>query len=110
MNNQNWTPPPPPQEQNDSIFSDSTRQHYAEEIRKGATKALVFGILSLFCCPPIFGYLGYTTAQEVLTNIDIYQVEANKKQLAQVGKVLAIVGVVVWVVGFVLRLFLASAR
>jgi hypothetical protein len=109
MNNQDWTPPPPPQEQNDSMFSDSTRQFYAEEIRKGATKAIVFGLLSLFCCPPIFGYLGFTTAQEVLANIDIYQVETNKKQIAQVGKVLSIVGVIVWVVGFVLRLFLASA-
>ncbi len=101
QNNQEWTAPPPP---DDSIFSSSTRDHYAAEIRNGATKALVFGILSILCCPPIFGYLGYTTAQEVLTNIDIYQVEENRKGLAQAGKVLSIVGVVLWGVGLIARL------
>lgn len=102
MNNPDWTPPPPPQE--DSIFSQGTREYYADEIRKGATKALVFGILSIFCCPPIFAYLGYTTAQEVLANIDIYQIEEGKRGLAQTGKILSIVGVVLWVVGTIARL------
>lgn len=100
-NSQDWTPPPPP---DDSIFSGGTRDHYAQEIRKGANKALVFGILSIFCCPPIFAYLGYTTAEEVLTNIDIYQVEENRRSLAQAGKVLSIVGVALWVVGVIARL------
>ena len=101
MNNPEWTPPPLPQE--DSIFSQGTREYYADEIRKGATKALVFGVLSIFCCPPIFAYLGYTTAQEVLANIDIYQVEEGRKGMAQAGKILSIVGVVLWVVGTIVR-------
>jgi hypothetical protein len=101
QNNQEWTPPPPPE---DSIFSSGTRAYYAEEIRKGATKALVFGILSILCCPPIFAYLGYTTAQEVLANIDLYQVEENKRGFAQAGKVLSIVGIVLWVLGLVVRI------
>lgn len=92
------------QPQEDSIFSEGTRQYYAEEIRKGATKALIFGILSIFCCPPIFAYLGFTTAQEVLTNIDIYEVEHTKRGMAQAAKVLAIVGIALWGVGIVLRL------
>lgn len=102
MENQEWTPPPPPQE--DSMFSQGTREYYADEIRRGATKALVFGILSIFCCPPLFAYLGFTTADEVLNNIAIYQVEEGKKGLAQAGKILSIVGIVIWVVSFVLRL------
>lgn len=104
MENPEWTPPPPPDD--GSIFSSGTRDYYAEEIRKGATKALIFGILSIFCCPPIFAYFGYTTAQEVLTNIDIYEVEENKKGLAQAGKVLSIIGVVLWVFGLFLRVVL----
>lgn len=99
-NNPGWTPPPPP---DDSVFGGSTRQHYAEEIRKGANKALVFGILSIFCCPPIFAYLGFTTAQEVISNIEIYQVEEGKRSLAQLAKVLSIVGVVLWVIGMIAR-------
>ena len=100
QNNQDSTPPPPPE---DSIFSSGTREYYAEEIRKGANKALVFGILSIFCCPPVFAYLGYTTAQEVISNIEIYEVEENRRGLAQAGKVLSIVGVVLWVVGMIAR-------
>ena len=100
-NQSQWTPPPPP---DDSIFGAGTRDHYAQEIRSGSTKALVFGILSIFCCPPIFAYLAYTTAQEVLTNIDMYQVEEGRRSLAQAGKVLAIVGIVLWVIGLAVRL------
>ena len=103
MENQNWTPPPPPQEEG-SIFGSTTREHYAQEVKKGAMKALVFGILSIFCCPPIFAYLAYTTAQETLANIDIYEVGQNQKALAQAGKILAIIGIVLWVVGIFIRI------
>jgi hypothetical protein len=106
MEDPEWTPPPPPQD--DSMFSSGTREFYAKEIRSGATKALVFGLLSIFCCPPIFGYYAYTTAQEVLVNIDVYEVEESKKGMAQAGKILAIVGIVFWVIGIVFRI--ASAR
>ena len=102
-NDQEWAPPPPP---DDSVFGIGTRQHYAEEIRKGSTKALVYGILSIFCCPPIFAYLAYTTAQEVLTNIDIYQIEENRRGFAQAAKVLAIVGLVLWGLGVIARVAL----
>ena len=105
MENPEWTPPPPPDD--GSIFSSGTRQYYAEEIRKGSTKALVCGILSIFCCPPIFAYIGYTTAQEVLTNIDIYEVEEGRRGLAQAGKVLSIIGVVLWVVSIFIRVLMA---
>jgi hypothetical protein len=103
QDDQEWTPPPPP---DDSIFSSGTREYYGDEIRKGATRALVFGILSIFCCPPLFAYLGYTTAQEVLTNIEIYQVEENKKGLAQAGKFLSIAGVILWIFGIIVRLIM----
>ena len=101
QNDQEWAPPPPP---DDSIYSASTRDLHAGEIRSGSTKALIFGILSIFCCPPIFAYLAYTTAEEVLTNIEVYGVEENRKGLAQAGKVLAIVGIVLWVIGLFVRL------
>src|SRR5580765_7314037 len=92
MENPEWTPPPPPDD--GSIFSSGTLEYYAEEIRRGSTKALVFGLLSIFCCPPIFAYYGYTTAQEVIANIDTYEVEEGRLGLAQAGKVLSIIGVV----------------
>ena len=101
-----WTPPPPPEE--NSLHSQGTREYYAGEIRSGSTKALVYGILSIFCCPPIFAYLAYTTAEEVITNIAVYEVEEGRRGMAQVGKVLGIVGVVLWVIGTILRIFMAA--
>jgi len=68
---------------------------------------LVFGVLSIFCCPPIFAYFAYTTAQEVLSNIDIYEVEEGKKGMAQAAKVLALVGIVIWVISIIIRVLLA---
>lgn len=107
MNNTEWTPPPPPQE--DSIFGDGTRQYYAEKIRKDTTKALVLAILSLFCCGLIFGWFAYTTAQEALTNIDVYEVEQDKRGMAQAAKVISIIGMVLWVCGIFARIFFAVA-
>lgn len=101
-----WTPPPPPEE--NSIFSAGTREHYADEIRKESTKALVFGILSIFCCPPIFAYLAWSKAQEVMANIDIYEVEEGRRGMAQVAKVLAVTGIVLWVVGTIFRIATAQ--
>lgn len=72
MNNPDWTPPPPPQEDNSSIYSASTREYYAGEIRKKSTQALIFGILSLFCCGVVFGILGMNAANEAITNIEVY--------------------------------------
>ncbi len=98
-----WTPPPPPDDE--SIFSSGTREYYAEEVRKGSVKALIFGILSIFCCPPIFAYFGISTAQEVIANIELYQVEEGRKGMAVAGKILSIIGIVLWVIGLFIRLF-----
>jgi hypothetical protein len=108
MENPEWTPPPPPDES--SIYSASTRDHYAEEIKKQATKALIFGILSLVCCPLIFSFMGYNAANEALLNIDLYEVGQDKRGIAQAGKVLSIVGAVLWIVSVIIRIMLAIAR
>jgi len=112
MDNQNeseWAPPPPPQHEN-ALHSQGTLEYYAAEIRSGSNKALIFGILSIFCCPPIFAYYAYTTADEVITNIAVYEVEQNRRGMAQAGKVLAIIGIVLWVIGIILRVTGAMAR
>lgn len=101
-NDQHWTPPPPPDD--GSIFSAGTREFYAAEIRNESTKALIFGILSIFCCPPIFAYLAFSKAQEVIANIGIYEVEEGRRGMAQAAKILAIAGIVIWVVSIIIRI------
>jgi hypothetical protein len=109
MSNPDWTPSSQA-EQEASIFSDSTRDYYAAEIRKKAIQALVLGILSVIFCPLIFGIWGYMTANEVLNNIAIYGVEHDKRTMAQIGKVLSIVGIVLWVLTIIIKILAASRR
>ena len=88
----------------ESMFSSGTREYYAAEVRTGANKAFIFGLLSIFCCPPIFAFYAYSTANEALSNMELYEVEAGKKSLAQAGKVLAICGAILWVIGIIVRI------
>jgi hypothetical protein len=65
-----------------------------------ATYALVFGILSLVCCGVIFGPLAISkgnAAIEITNNDPSYQ----GKDMAQVGKILGIVGLVLFGLQFV---------
>ena len=94
QNDQEWTPPPPSND--DSIFSSGTREHYAKEINLRARNSLIFGILSLFCCGLIFGFLGYSAGNDALNNIDTYDVGHEKRGMAQAGKILSIIGFIFW--------------
>ena len=90
------------------MFSAGTREYYAKEIRNESTKAIVFGILSIFCCPPIFAYLAFSKAQEVIMNIELYEVEEGRRGMATGAKVLAVAGIVIWAVSLVIRIAGAS--
>ncbi len=102
-----WTPLLPLE--GNPLHSQGTLEYYAAEIRSGSTKSLVFGLLSIFCCPPIFAYLAYTTADEVITNIAVYEVEEGRRAMAQAAKAMAIIGIVLWVVGITFRIIMAAA-
>jgi len=108
MQNQEWTPPPPPDD--GSIYSAGTREYYAKEIGRKAMNSLILGIISLFCCGIIFGIIGLNAANEALTNIEIYDVAHDKKALATAGKVISIIGIVLWGLGIIVRILIAVAR
>lgn len=91
------------------MFSSTTRERYAQEIGKKANQSLIFGILSLFCCGLIFGFLGLSAANDALNNIATYDVAHDKKGIATAGKVVSIVGIVLWIVGIIVRVLIAIA-
>jgi hypothetical protein len=97
-----WEPPPPPEE--DHVFSFGTREYHAEEIRLRARNAFMFGVLSLMCCGPIFGVLGYLAGNDAVSLIDTYQVEQEKRGLAHAGRVLSMIGLLLWIGTFVLMI------
>lgn len=91
------------------MFSPQTREFYAGQIRKDSVKALVLSLVGFVCCPPVLAYFAWNTAQEVIMNIDLYQVEEGRKGMAQAAKVLAIVSIALWVLGVIARIFFAAA-
>lgn len=91
------------------MFSPQTREFYAGQIRKDSVKALVLSLVGFVCCPPVLAYFAWNTAQEVIMNIDLYQVEEGRKGLAQAAKILAIASIIFWVFGVIVRILLLVA-
>ena len=91
------------------MFSPQTREFYAGQIRKDSVKALVLSLVGFVCCPPVLAYFAWNTAQEVIMNIDLYQVEEGRKGLAQAAKVLAIASIIFWVFGVIVLILLLVA-
>ncbi|MBV6495650.1 MAG: hypothetical protein JFAIHJKO_00762 [Pyrinomonadaceae bacterium] len=91
------------------MFSPQTREFYAGQIRKDSVKALVLSLVGFVCCPPVLAYFAWNTAQEVIMNIDLYQVEEGRKGLAQAAKILAIASIIFWVFGVIVRILFLVA-
>lgn len=91
------------------MFSPQTREFYAGQIRKDSVKALVLSLVGFVCCPPVLAYFAWNTAQEVIMNIELYQVEEGRKGLAQAAKILAIASIIFWVFGVIVRILLLAA-
>ncbi len=67
-----------------------------------ATHALIFGVLSLLCCPPIFGILAITKgmeAQKLCREDDRF----TGAGLGLAGVILGIIGIILWGLGLILR-------
>ena len=64
---------------------------------------LVFGILSLICCPIIFGVLAIFMGQADLKEMDAGRMDASGRGLTKTGVILGIVGLILWVVGVILN-------
>jgi hypothetical protein len=70
---------------------------------------LVFGILSLFCCPLIFGSLAISFANTDLAKMDDGTMDDSGAGLTKAGRVIGIVGLILWACWMVLRVVLAVA-
>ncbi|KXK04223.1 MAG: hypothetical protein UZ17_ACD001000918 [Acidobacteria bacterium OLB17] len=89
------------------MFSTQTREFYAESIKKDSVKALLLSLIGFVCCPPVFAYFAWNTAQEVLVNIDVYEVEEGRRGMAQAAKVLAVASIILWVIAVIIRVLSA---
>jgi 4-amino-4-deoxy-L-arabinose transferase-like glycosyltransferase len=64
---------------------------------------LVFGILSLVCCPLIFGLLAIFMGQADLKEMDAGRMDPSGRGMTKAGVIIGIVGLVLWVIWMVLQ-------
>jgi hypothetical protein len=67
------------------------------------TMILVFGILSLICCPIIFGVLAIFMGQADLKEMDAGRMDPSGRGTTKAGVILGIIGLVLGVVGVILN-------
>lgn len=103
-----FVPPPPPSPYGNSLFPPDVLASKAAYVAAEAKTALILSIIGFFFAGFIFGYIALKKANEVLETIQIYEVAQDKKSLTMTAKILAIVDIVGWIVGLILRFTVLS--
>lgn len=74
-------------------------------IASEAKTALLLSILGVFCFGFIFGFIAFRKANSGLQMIETYNVAHEKRGMLMTAKVLAIIDIVLWALGLLLRIF-----
>jgi len=106
--NQPFLAPPPPSLYANSMYPPDVLASKAAMVASDVKSALILAIIGLFCAGFILGYLALRKANEALETIQIYEVAQDKKALATTAKVIAIVDIIGWIVGLILRFTLLN--
>jgi uncharacterized membrane protein HdeD (DUF308 family) len=69
-------------------------------------KILTFGILSIFCCPIIFGWMALSQGINALQIIDSGRADPKQRPLVLGGAICGGVGLVLAVLTFIVRMYL----
>jgi ABC-type Fe3+ transport system permease subunit len=88
-------------ETNQEIYQQTTGGGYLEPHR--GTMVLVFGILGLLCCG-IFAILSWIFGDTDLKKMDQGIMDPSGRDITNVGKILGIVGVCLWILGTLIYL------
>lgn len=99
--NQPFNPPPPPSMGSD-LFPQDLLAQQANVIASEAKTALLLSILGVFCFGFIFGFIAFRKASSGLEMIETYNVAHEKRGILMTAKV-AIIDIVLWGIGLVLR-------
>jgi hypothetical protein len=75
-------------------------------VRKNSLNALLFAVTGFFCCPIILGVYGFILAGSVIETIEYYNVGHDRKKFAVAAKIIAGLGIALWAIGFISRIFL----
>ncbi|HXI26375.1 MAG TPA: hypothetical protein VNG71_21150 [Pyrinomonadaceae bacterium] len=102
--NQPFIPPPP--SIGSGMYPPDMLAQQANVIASEAKTALLLSILGVFCFGFIFGFIAFRKANSGLQMIETYNVAHDKRGMLMTAKVLAIIDIVLWGIGLVLRVVL----
>jgi hypothetical protein len=100
--NQAFIPPPPPS-MGSGMYPPDMLAQQANVIASEAKTALLLSILGVFCFGFIFGFIAFRKANSGLQMIETYNVGHDKRGMLMTAKVLAIIDILLWGIGLVLR-------
>ena len=103
--NDPFVPPPPPY-MGSSMYPPDMLSQQANVIAAEAKNALLLSILGIFCFGFIFGFIAFRKANSGLQMIDTYNVAHEKRGMLMTAKILAIIDIVLWAVGLLVRIAL----
>jgi hypothetical protein len=98
-----FIPPPPPG--GNSLYPSNVLAAKAAEVASDVKTGLILAIFGIFCFGFIFGFLAFRRANNALETINIYQVAEDKRGMATTVKLIAILDIVLWGIGLLLRVF-----
>jgi hypothetical protein len=96
----------PPHVYGDSPFDPRVLADKAEFVNKNASKALVFSIFGFLFCG-LLNFYGFGLASSVIETVDYYNVARDKRGIAVAAKVIAVVGIVLWILGIIVRVMMS---
>jgi hypothetical protein len=100
--NNPFTPPPPV---SDSPFEPRTITEKTEYVNKNVFWALGLAIFSFLFCGFI-GFYAFGLANNIIQTIDFYNVSQDKRGLAIVAKIIALIAAGFWVLGVLIYVLL----
>jgi len=98
---------PPPPVVGNPMYPPLMLERKAEEVREDSRNALIMSIFGLVCFGFVLGYFALRKANSALDTITLYQVAHERRGIAMTAKVLAIVDIVGWIAGLILRFALS---
>jgi len=87
------------------VFDPRVLAEKTEFVNKNAYYALTFSIFGILCCG-LLNFYAYGLANSVIETIDYYSIGQDKRGIALAAKIMAIVGIVLWILGIIVRLVL----